>query len=39
MSMNELLASYEDDLGIESNKPDFGNEEGATIASEVNMLK
>ena len=40
--MNDLLAAYEDDLGItEENQaqPDFNEQSGATIAQEVNLLK
>ena len=38
MSMNDLLAGYEDQFKI-SNVIDFDNTKGATIAAEVNMLK
>lgn len=38
--MNDLLAGYEEDLGItEEESPDFDEDAGATIAHEVNLLK
>lgn len=41
MTMNDLLAGYEEDLGIEeANEPsDFDTGAGANIAHEVNLLK
>ena len=41
MNMNDLLASYEEDLGIEEDNvtDDYNNDAGATIAQEVNLLK
>jgi len=36
--MNDLLAGYEEDLGIEE-PADFSHDQGATIAQEVNLLK
>ena len=38
MTMDELLANYEQDLGIEQGQ-DFEENSGAQIASEVNLLK
>ena len=39
--MNDLLAGYEEDLGIaEAEEPsDFGESNGASVAREVNLLK
>ena len=38
--MDELLSGFEDDLGIDSAASnDFGDDSGAAIAQEVNMLK
>ena len=41
--MNDLLAAYEDDLGIteenQQTQSDFNDQSGATIAHEVNLLK
>ena len=43
MNMNDLLAAYEDDLGIteenQAQESDFNEQSGATIAQEVNLLK
>ena len=43
MNMNDLLAAYEDDLGItdeaQQAPSDFNDQSGATIAHEVNLLK
>ena len=42
MNMNDLLAAYEDDLGITEDQQapsDFNDQSGATIAHEVNLLK
>ena len=37
-TMDELLAGYEEDFGLDDH-PDFDSDKGATIASEVNLLK
>ena len=40
--MNDLLAGYEEDLGIKDNDEevaDYDENSGATIAKEVNLLK
>ena len=38
MSMDQLLGGYEDDLGIDPAE-DISEDDGAKIASEVNLIK